>query len=628
MPQNPWPRTVQEFTPNTSIDAPMLPLIDHIAPEGIEECTGSRAGGCVECLPSRQRRDAGWVWDTEALRWVAPRPIYSLQDYLRSNYTRPSLQNPSGEESAPPIEDEEILDMPMPYDIASPQNWFYCERCDSRMNRDTMQLCDLDDCREALCAPCFSEHVHNGDWCAAHGFNLLNGGQAIFCETHDDWFCAERHNRLHVGCALGGYEPRDDGRYSGRPPVDGFGREASLSLLDGMYIEDDIVTHQRAAALELEVEYAGVRSDPNAERLVLPGLTGITHDGSLNNGIEVTTPPAKGAVLRDVVESTCYVLREGGYEAQDTCGMHTHIDLRDYKDDKKFLSHLFNAFFAVEDILYAMQREPRHNSTFSVPLRNMYKFFDMYGQMSGDFEYTFYKQPKTFDGKYNIEREKEGKYSGVRYAAFNFHSVFYRGSLECRIHEGNVDGEVALQWINLLQTIIARVERGHSYATMKKLAQMKVTPQKVKMFARYFGLTKTQRDWVHDRINRGQGYNFRLPESIMWGTPRRGRPRGEPREPRYRLSYVGHEVRCYNCGGQWELVRRSTFCPFCRRRLIDAYGGLNYTRVPLRLRRRSAPQPPPTYGEPVVYNDLSSRYEPLAMEFEYETTFNLPPTLS
>lgn len=608
---NPWQVSLARHIYNTSeaevspTDA-MLPMREQISPTSLDECTVGlrRPGSCNVCRPSAQRREAGWTWDSIDEEWFEPTPLTldppsRLREYLRN--TSPERY---ANQSPPVVEAQE-----MPVDYETIGSYFYCEQCDARNSRRAMQTCPIGACGRTLCANCYPRHTHNGGWCEAHGYSMLDGATTTRCDTHGDFYCIS-HARQHVGCAEGGYEPRDDGRYTGRPPVDGFGREASLALLDNTYIEDDIVTHKRAAALELEVEYAGPRT--GGARLYLPSLTGITHDGSLNNGIEVTTPPAKGRILRDIVESTCSILEIGGYEAQDTCGMHTHIDLRDYKDDKKFLSHLFNAFFAIEDILFAMQAEERHNSTFSVPLRHMYKFFDMYGQMTGDFDYTFYKQPKTFEGRSNIEAEKQGKYSGVRYAAFNFHSVYYRGSLECRIHEGSVNAEDALRWINLLQTVIARVERGHSYATMKKLAQMKVTTVKVAAFAKYFGLTKEQREWVASRIRGGHGFGWRLPYEIKWGIPRRGRPSAEPKIPRFRLYYVGQEVRCYNCGNQWILERRTTYCPECRRMLVDRYGGINYSRATVRTTGRRLPMP--AVDE---YDEISDLFTPLE-DYVYE----------
>lgn len=559
---------------------PVPTTFQNISPSDLDDCLEERErdanGGpidpCRVCDGSWQARNAGWNWDEEATRWVEPAVDWNAHIRpLRINWTMPTFN--------PTIYTTEG-EAPMPT-----EQYNYCYRCDARVLDSTMTECTT--CRDRLCVECSSNHLHLGERCSGCGYRVLSGDTVEWCESHESFYC-EYHRTSHRSCGYEEYESEDEGRYSGRPPIQGYGREATLEYMDDEYVEHPLARGQRAAAVELEVEWD---EDANPRtlgqplpRLVLPDSVGITNDGSLSNGIEVTTPPARGLALVNVITTTCDLLYEGGYRIKESCGMHTHIDLRDRMSDKKFLSHLFNAFFAIEDILYAMQGANRHTNHYSIPLRNQYKFFDMYGQKSGDFDYNFYKQPKTVEGKYYVEREKERKYAGVRYAAFNFHSVYYRGSLECRLHEGCVSADDALRWIDLLQSIIARVERGHSYAAMAKLARMNVTKEKVNAFARYFGLSKDQRAYVMGRIDTGQGFGFALAHRINWGVPTKGRP---TREPRRATRYVGNRVRCMNCSYEWVMRDSLVYCPSCLRNLFDDYGGLRYTRVTTRRSSRT-----------------------------------------
>lgn len=461
----------------------------------------------------------------------------------------------------------------------------WCFICDVRFPSDQISVCST--CMESMCGTCAARHNHNGDRCDDCGYRTLRGTMMTRCDECDVDVCEAFHAVNHRGCRWGDYDSQDDGRYRGRPPVQGYGREASMHLIDAPYLHHPLAQGKRAAAIEIEAEF----DDDNArdyDRLVLRDEVGICGDGSLSNGIEVTTPPAKGAVLVDIVTDTMQKMRIGGYRGEETCGMHTHIDLRDKVEDTRFMSHLFNAFFAIEDILYAMQSANRFNSSYSIPLRNSFKFFDTYGQKSGDFDYTIYGQPKTSDGHYTMQREKERKYATNRYMAFNFHSVYFRGSLECRLHEGSVDEYDALMWIDLLQTIIARVEKGHSYKMMRALASMNVTKDKVKRFARYFGLTLAQKAWVEKRIENGQRWGFMLPALLQWGTPVKGRPKRH--EPTARaMRFINSRVECVRCSYRWTLGRRDYRCPGCDRRLVDDYGSMWYTRVysSRRLNRRA-----------------------------------------
>lgn len=451
----------------------------------------------------------------------------------------------------------------------------YCFGCDGRFAESMMFSCDED--MDWFCRSCVAAHVHNGGECSDCGFRMLRGAMTESCDHCGVTACSDHMRQNHRGCEMGGYDSRDDGRFSGRPPIEGYGREASLHLLDAEYIPHPLALGKRAAAVELEVEYDG---ETNNGRVNLPDSVGVGGDGSLSNGIEVTTPPTRGHLLADVILDTTRILAANGYTGKETCGMHTHIDLRDKVEDKRFLSHLFNAFFSIEDILYAMQAEKRYANTYSVPLRNTYKFFDMYGQKSGDFDYTFYRMPKNYESHRVIEREKTQKYGSPRYAAFNFHSVYYRGSLECRLHEGTVNGEDALMWIDLLQSIIARVEDGHSYSVMKNLVKQKVTKKKVRAFARYFRLTDDQLEFVMRRIESGQGFGFTMPESFRWGVPIKGRPTREPSAPaRRRLLYTNNMVTCHACSHSWMLMAHHNECPRCWGPLVDRYNNRNYNRV-------------------------------------------------
>jgi hypothetical protein len=409
------------------------------------------------------------------------------------------------------------------------------------------------------------------------GHTLSSLAEPYYCETHDIYVCEDHWNDYHDHETLDAEDDEYDDGYASdeHPPVIGYGREAHLDLMYERFEPDALARGRRHAAVELEVEYIASGSN---DALDLDSMCGITGDGSLHNGIEVTTPPTHGKKLVEVITDACTKLVDAGYGVRESCGMHTHIDLRDKVDDKQFLSHLFNALYTFEDVLYAMQSgHGRHRNSYSIPLRSEYEFFSMYGQKSGDFDYNFYKIRKDVSGKRIMASEKQHKYAGVRYAAFNFHSVYYRGSLECRINEGCVTATDALMWIDVLQSIIARVEKGHSYKFMRKWVAEPVTKEKVKAFSRYFGLNAAQRIYVENRIKGGQGFGFALPYDIKWGIAKRGRPTKEPTEYT-RMPFVGSRVACFNCDAVFILNRRDRMCPHCLRSLVNAYGDLNYRR--------------------------------------------------
>lgn len=216
---------------------------------------------------------------------------------------------------------------------------------------------------------------------------------------------------------------------------------------------------------------------------ILPSQYGIVDDGSLSRGLEILTPPSRGAELVDVVQTATSVLDSAGWEVDSgRCGLHTHIDLRDKQFDYKFLGRLFMLGYAFEDILYGVQDNPdqRRFNHYSRTLRSSYNIRDGWGPSASDFEYTYNKLRKSDYGSTRRVRDLRGtKWGENRYYGWNFHSVFYRGTIEVRIHEGSLDADRMLGWAELLQAIIKRAERG--YVHVKPLERFMDFPLHVQL---------------------------------------------------------------------------------------------------------------------------------------------------
>lgn len=449
--------------------------------------------------------------------------------------------------------------------IQRQMQYAYCFLCHNRVSELEWVRCPTEGA--VMCGNHSDTHNHSGPYCGDCGYNVSSSEEVSHCDDCDIPYCHARHGSYHTHDE---YDSEYDDRYDDRPPVRYWGREASMEFIDQPYVEHPLALGERAATAEIEVEWnpdSGVR-----ESLNLGAKVGTHFDGSLDNGIEVTLPPSRGKQLVAFMTSVCERLQAGGYHVAETCGMHIHIDLRDKIEDKPFMSHLFNAFFATEDIFYAMQKVDRQHSEYTIPLRRNYKFYEMYGQDVDSFDYNFYKQDKTENGKRIMDSEKTRKYGSPRYAAFNFHSVYFRGSLEVRIHEGNVDAVEALNWIDLFQFIIKRVERSHSYKYMDMLVRSDVTPDKVKKFFRYFQIPRHLRKWVLARIEAGQGFGYNLGR-FSWGTPKKGRARQVVSD---RPLHVNRHVQCGRCDAQFVMRRRYRRCPNCNRTLFDIYGNAVY----------------------------------------------------
>jgi hypothetical protein len=273
----------------------------------------------------------------------------------------------------------------------------------------------------------------------------------------------------------------------------GNGLREPLMLFEGDPGTHTLAMGERYVGMEIEVEEGGDFS--------LPRKFGVTTDGSLGyHGLEILTPPARGSALVEDVTQAMETLKAAGYITSEACGLHVHIDLRDKKNDPRYLSRLFALGFATEDLLYSMQETNRHENHYSVPLRKAYPFFAAKGK-AVDFEYVYNKREKDSYSKRLLQARRHEKW-GNRYLGFNFHSVYFRGTLECRIHEGTLEPERILGWADTLQTIMKRAEDRISYNQLVKVMQIKDRGMKLNEMTKAVGFTDQNLEYIYNYMRR------------------------------------------------------------------------------------------------------------------------------
>jgi Putative amidoligase enzyme len=129
-------------------------------------------------------------------------------------------------------------------------------------------------------------------------------------------------------------------------------------------------------------------------------------------------------------------------EITQRCGLHVHVDARDYSADD--LAKLIRLFLLVEPLVYQMVEHHRSGVKYCISSRtyrpygkpnldiNTLKAF-LYG---GEFEYSIIKQ----------KQKKNTSSQDIRYRGLNLHSFFYRGTIEFRHHHGSVDPAEIYSW--------------------------------------------------------------------------------------------------------------------------------------------------------------------------------------
>lgn len=265
-----------------------------------------------------------------------------------------------------------------------------------------------------------------------------------------------------------------------------------------------ILGNARFMGVEIEAE---MKEDMPHPLLSLPkGFVEMT-DGSLINGTEVATPPASGKEHYRNIQLLCKTMREAGYLIEETCGLHVHIDMREKKSDFKYLAHLFTTFFAIEDILYAMQPESRQNNKYCKWLRDGYNFFSFYGKdYIKDFDFKYYKKDKKRlprkELNKNIKNRKytNGERADSHHYGVNMHSIFYRGTLEIRMHAGSLNPVKITRWCDLMQRIVSWIDKKYKYKTVLKLLQMDVGEEKLRLMQKVFRFPNPLYAYMRARI--------------------------------------------------------------------------------------------------------------------------------
>jgi uncharacterized protein YjbI with pentapeptide repeats len=226
--------------------------------------------------------------------------------------------------------------------------------------------------------------------------------------------------------------------------------------------ERKINPSKRYIAAEIEVADGG---DERTSYTVKKWKGCIVEDGSLpETGFEINTAPASGDRFVDQVSEICAALKEGRASVDSSCGLHVHIDARDF--DYYTVRRLVKVYARIEDALFAMCSPSRRESTYCQPCGAKYLNAMSRGALpsykalkKATFESIYdsklhnvneVKDKYSRDDRVRINRRqlerKKNKYDGARYSALNLHSWFYRGTIECRMFNGTINRDKIVSW--------------------------------------------------------------------------------------------------------------------------------------------------------------------------------------
>lgn len=251
----------------------------------------------------------------------------------------------------------------------------------------------------------------------------------------------------------------------------------------------------------VEIEVEDISNCTKTVSAVVPQACGIHEDSSLCDGVEIVTPPRSLDLLEGMLQKTCRGLHSLKHlTVSDSCGLHIHMDANDIRSDMKVLTNVMLTYYYIEDLILMTQPNERRLSTYAVKLKRIFNEWDLTNTKAIDV--TYYK-----DHKSSCENRKTQHGDGSRYYGVNLHSVFYRGTLEIRYHEGTMDYRDIIHWIDLNLSIFEYAKENPNIESLQALAKMEFTETLDTRLIRFFRIFNIKESTQKHMISRIKKYN-------------------------------------------------------------------------------------------------------------------------
>lgn len=207
---------------------------------------------------------------------------------------------------------------------------------------------------------------------------------------------------------------------------------------------DECKSH-RCYGIEIEVQYGFEASATNNT------VFASKEDGSLHHqGVEFCSPILQGDAGLSELADILQVCNDNGAEIDHKCGLHVHIDLRDF--NKQELVRLFYILRKVEHVTRLLVTEERNNNEFCC---------------------ATLCQVQTNDQDRFDEQVIENCENMQRYSAYNFLSYYNRKTVEVRLHHGTLNYEEIRNWV-LLHLAIVDYAKNNDTTTFETLQNLNV----------------------------------------------------------------------------------------------------------------------------------------------------------
>lgn len=162
-------------------------------------------------------------------------------------------------------------------------------------------------------------------------------------------------------------------------------------------------------------------------------------------GVEFVSKPMNGDLLFKKIDNFCETLNKKKYYVDRACGLHIHLGIIHKLELLKNIYLFYNKF---EKYFFNMVPQSRQNTSYCEKFKKIYKHNN--NKILKVDSLKLFKQLiyETKNDK-SIGRISKKRYHDKRYCWVNFHSVFYRNTLEIRNHAGTLSKEKIKNWLSL-----------------------------------------------------------------------------------------------------------------------------------------------------------------------------------
>ncbi len=224
---------------------------------------------------------------------------------------------------------------------------------------------------------------------------------------------------------------------------------------------------RRFAATEIEVD-ATFASCATLNRAIADWRACVVQDGTIG-AFEINSSPACGDALPAQINDICAGLTAAQAHVADNCGLHVHVDCRDFGYQE--IQKLVRLYAAIEETLFASVHPMRYNNIFARHCGDVYyqQFINnvkpdtkslkralvtgTYGEgsLGNGVPRRGARGERTVIPYHTTRTQHYGQGRGTpRYNALNVHTYFMRGTVEFRLHHGALGFEEIYGWMRML----------------------------------------------------------------------------------------------------------------------------------------------------------------------------------